>query len=138
MKIIRVYKKGSMKKELIIAILLGIAGLLFLGFVLTNVPGKKPTTNQQTQVSMPTLAQSQTQTFTNADVAAHASSNDCYMIVENNVYNLTSYLSEHPSDITMYCGKDATVAFTTKNGKGPHSAKDEEKLNTMLVGKVTQ
>lgn len=116
--------------------LLGIAGLVFLGFVLTNVTGKKPTANQQIEVSTPTLAQSQTQTFTTDQVALHASIGDCFMIVQNNVYNLTSYLSQHPTDITMYCGKDATVAFNTRGGKGPHNEKAINNLETMLIGKL--
>ncbi len=133
------YKEIDMKKELIIAVILGGGGVIFLGFVLSNASMVKKTLNQkQPQTPAPTTSQNQNQTFTTSEVATHNSTNDCYMIVENNVYNLTDYLPEHPTDIAMYCGKDGTVAFNTRGGKGPHSDKAKERLNTMLVGTLIQ
>jgi cytochrome b involved in lipid metabolism len=127
-----------MKKELLIAILLGIAGIVFLGFVLTNASKKKIPIQEQTQTSTPTSIQNQTQTFTAKDVATHATTNNCYMIVNGSVYNLTNYLSEHPTDISSYCGTDATVVFNTRGGKGPHDAKATNRLETMFVGTLAQ
>lgn len=125
-----------MKKELIITVLLGLIGIVFLGFVLANAAGKKPIQKQTQPSGAPTAASQQTtmQTFTAEDVALHASVNDCYMIVNTNVYDLTSYLPDHPGDISMYCGTDGTIAFTTRNGKGPHDDKSVRQMETMIIG----
>lgn len=71
-------------------------------------------------------------------VATHNTANDCWVIVKNQVYNVTSLIPQHPGGpgaITPFCGKDATIAFENRNGKGPHPQKSQEKLDTVyLVG----
>jgi cytochrome b involved in lipid metabolism len=53
-------------------------------------------------------------------VAEHSLLSDCWFVINNNIYNITDYLANHPGgekNITDYCGKDATTAFETKGGK---------------------
>lgn len=48
------------------------------------------------------------------DVSAHNSKNDCWVIIHDQVYDVTSFLPEHPGGsaiIMKYAGKDATKAF---------------------------
>lgn len=76
------------------------------------------------------------------EIAKHNTANDCWMIINNNVYNLSSFLNQHPagSDIMIpYCGKDGTQAFATKGGKGdPHSSQAQAMLPNYLIGQVGQ
>jgi len=60
-------------------------------------------------------------TFTTTEVAKHNSKEDCWVIIANKVYDVTTFLSDHPGGqraILMYAGKDATKEFQmlhTKN-----------------------
>lgn len=66
-------------------------------------------------------ANTQAKTYSLSDVAKHATSTDCWMIISNKVYDVTSYIPNHPGGdrITAGCGKDATTIFTgIKGGKG--------------------
>ena len=53
------------------------------------------------------------------DVAEHATSDDCWSIVNGNIYDLTEWISEHPGGsgpIESICGLDATQAFGNQHG----------------------
>ena len=59
-------------------------------------------------------------------VARHNSEEDCWIIIDDNVYDVTSYLNSHPGGvgkIMQYAGKDATKAFQQQG----HSPKAIEK-----------
>lgn len=74
-------------------------------------------------------------------VAQHNNSNDCWVIISNKVYNVTSYINIHPAGpekIIPYCGKNATTAFDTKGGKGSHSQEAQNLLNTYYVGNLSR
>jgi cytochrome b involved in lipid metabolism len=76
-------------------------------------------------------------TYMAADVAKHSTPDDCWMIVNGNVYNLTSYLNQHPGGpdkITPYCGKDATQPFSQKPNGQPHSQRANDVLASLQVG----
>jgi len=76
-------------------------------------------------------------TITSSDVAKHNTVSDCWLIVNEKVYNVTDYIYLHPADpntIIDNCGKDATVAFDAKGGKGSHSQRAKDALNDYYVG----
>ncbi|EDR15041.1 uncharacterized protein LACBIDRAFT_300783 [Laccaria bicolor S238N-H82] len=53
-------------------------------------------------------------TWTLEQVAKHNTQDSCWVIIENNVYDVTEFLSEHPGGakiILKYAGKDATAAY---------------------------
>ncbi|KIK06860.1 hypothetical protein K443DRAFT_129445 [Laccaria amethystina LaAM-08-1] len=53
-------------------------------------------------------------TWTLEQVAKHNTHDSCWVIIENNVYDVTEFLSEHPGGakiILKYAGKDATAAY---------------------------
>ena len=81
-----------------------------------------------------------TTTISAQEVAKHSSSSDCWIIISNKVYNVSSYLRSHPGGagtITPYCGKDATHAFDTKDlgGSGAnHSSRAYNHLDSIYVG----
>jgi cytochrome b involved in lipid metabolism len=64
---------------------------------------------QPTPSPVPTPTQ-----YSKTAVAAHSTSSDCWIIINDQVLDVTDYLPGHPggaSAITPYCGKDATTAF---------------------------
>lgn len=75
------------------------------------------------------------------EIAKHSSTNNCWMIISNKVYNLTSYLAVHPGGggaIVPYCGKDGTVAFATKDIGQPHSSAAQNFLADYFIGNLGQ
>lgn len=76
--------------------------------------------------------------LTPSDVATHNTRQDCWMVIENKVYDVTDYLLKHPAPqlpLADYCGKDATEGWRTKGKIGkPHSKKAEILLKSMLKG----
>jgi len=75
--------------------------------------------------------------LTTEEVQKHNQPTDCWLIIENKVYNVTDYLNIHPGGagrITPYCGSDATQAFLTKDGQGSHSQTAFQDLTQLYIG----
>lgn len=73
------------------------------------------------------------------DIASHSTENDCWMAIENNVYDVTKYISDHPGgkDILLGCGKDATSYFNNRPGEGtPHPKKTQAILSQFIIGRL--
>lgn len=52
--------------------------------------------------------------FTLQEIAKHNKESDCWVIIDGNVYDLTSFLDQHPGGkkaIMTFAGKDATEEF---------------------------
>ncbi|KND47668.1 MAG: hypothetical protein AB201_01900 [Parcubacteria bacterium C7867-006] len=65
--------------------------------------------------------------YTLAQVALHNKSSDCWSAVSGGVYNLTSWISQHPggaSAIIGLCGIDGTAGFTAQHGGQGNPAKE--------------
>lgn len=74
-------------------------------------------------------------TLTPEEVARHNSPQDCWIIVEGKVYDVTGYLTLHPGGpetILPYCGKEATQAFATLGGRGRDHSPNAYRLLTQL------
>jgi cytochrome b involved in lipid metabolism len=79
----------------------------------------------------------QANTYTLADVAKHASESDCWMAIENKVYNLTDYLNKHPvgpSMVVPWCGAEATEGMRSKGIGSDHSSFAWGQLNSYYIG----
>ena len=52
-------------------------------------------------------------TYTLADIASHNSPSDCWTTIDGKVYNITSFIPNHPggSIIIRVCGRDGTALF---------------------------
>lgn len=78
-------------------------------------------------------------TYTLAQVAQHASEDDCWMVIAGQVYDLTAYLPEHPSDpaVTLpWCGREASEAYRTKTKGRAHSPYADRLLPKYRIGQA--
>lgn len=88
-----------------------------------------PATNKSTSPTSSTL--------NTTEVQKHNSQADCWIIVSNQVYNVTAYIPFHPGGtqrIVNTCGTDATTAFNTRGGSGSHSTNAHNLLNNYYLG----
>lgn len=75
-------------------------------------------------------ASSKPGTYTLADVAKHADASSCWAAINNNVYDLTRWVNQHPGGsrrILALCGRDATADFEKEHG-------GERRPETTLAG----
>ncbi len=74
--------------------------------------------------------------LTNSEIKTHNLKSDCWSIVNANVYNLTSYVQNHPggaSVIANICGKDGSQAFVNQHNT---QGKPNNVLSSFLLGPV--
>jgi len=74
-----------------------------------------------------------TKEFTYAEVAAHNTKKDLYVVIHDKVYNSSSFVDEHPGgeEVLLDCaGQDATEAFEDVG----HSDEAREILAGLLIG----
>lgn len=80
-------------------------------------------------------------TLTATEIAKHNSISDCWMIIDNKVYSLASYLGQHPGGagaILSYCGQNGTVGFQTKDTGRSHSQAAQNLLARYYIGDFGQ
>jgi len=73
--------------------------------------------------------------FTFSEIKIHNNKDDCWIVINNNVYNVTSYLSLHPGGSTTiipFCGNNASDAFFSERKHGARALSD---LDSLLIGK---
>jgi cytochrome b involved in lipid metabolism len=110
-----------------------IAGLAF--YQNNKNTGNNPGT------SLPAVNSGSPITLTLTEIASHGSQSSCWIIVNNNVYDVTSSLGNHPSGasaVLPYCGKEATNAFKTKNTGSDHLSSSYTWLEQLKLGSVGQ
>jgi cytochrome b involved in lipid metabolism len=107
--------------------------LFFAILILTGCGAKKlpPAVSVQKTSGMPM-----------ATVAEHNAPEDCWLVINNNIYSVADYIANHPGgekNITDYCGKDATTAFETKGGSGKtHSDLARQLLAQYYIGDLAR
>ncbi len=73
-------------------------------------------------------------------VKKHNKAEDCWVVVDNNVYDVTNHLPTHSGGaevIAKVCGADATKYFSdSQPGTHAHSDSAKEKLKGCLIGKL--
>jgi hypothetical protein len=74
--------------------------------------------------------------LSSAEVALHDTQQDCWLIIDGNVYDVTSFIETHPGGdrILRGCGKDATLLFHQREGKSDHSTQAKNLLQTYYIG----
>jgi cytochrome b involved in lipid metabolism len=80
-----------------------------------------------------TASPSATTSYTTADVAKHNMRSDCWIILKNNVYDVTKFGPQHPGGDKIYdgCGQDLTTFIQTQ-----HKPISETVYTPYLIGKL--
>ncbi len=76
-------------------------------------------------------------TYTIKEIEKHNSENDCWIIFDQSVYDITKYIGEHDRymNIRYWCGHDITLAFKTKDHFGrDHKRSSYTLLETFRIG----
>jgi cytochrome b involved in lipid metabolism len=80
------------------------------------------------------------QTYSPSQIAEHDSSDDCWIVVQDKVYDVTAFINSHPGGeaILQGCGTDATELYATRPmGSGtPHSNRANNLLQAYLIGEL--
>jgi hypothetical protein len=90
----------------------------------------------ETESSAPDDAVVDDTVFTPDEVAQHSTAEDCWTIIDGNVYDVTPFASRHPGGlaaISALCGGDGTAEFGGKHGSdsAPNSQLESLKIGTV-------
>ncbi len=114
-----------------VAITLSIVVVAIVAWIIfmphTSSPATTPVTESPT---------STTNYYTKAEVATHASSQSCWSIVNGKVYDLTSWIGQHPGGqqaIKGLCGTDGSATFNGQHGGQP---RPERELAGFIIGEL--
>ncbi|KAJ9692242.1 hypothetical protein PVL29_011352 [Vitis rotundifolia] len=90
----------------VVAILLGV----LLGALLVIPPLKKTGNSKTAQKGFMSKV---SKTYTKAEISLHNKNTDCWIIIKDKVYDVTSYVEEHPGGdaILAHAGDDSTEGF---------------------------
>ena len=119
-----------LKKELIVGtlgVIFVIALTFFYGFRYQNQLQKTSSIKIEPNLSQTSITLSLT------EIQKHNSAKDCWVIISNNVYDVTSYMGLHPGgavNISSFCGQDMTRAFLNQR----HSSLADQQHLMMLLG----
>ena len=122
-----------MKKIILISIPI-ITALVVGLFIFTNNYKNNPLSPETVNK---TSTPEPIKTITLAEISKHKDSTNCWMAIEGNVYDVTSFVPNHPGEeaILLGCGKDATEIFNTRPNDGTsHSSKARQLLQQFLIG----
>lgn len=75
--------------------------------------------------------------YTLSDVLPHSTKEDCWMVIDNKVYDVTKFIPMHKGgdQILLGCGKDATELFNNRpDEKGSHPEKAFNMLPNFQIG----
>ncbi len=105
----------------------------------TSMPTNSSSTTSAAAATTPAVTTTTTQapgTYTMAQVAQHATTSSCWTVVNDKVYDVTAWVSQHPGGpdpIGSLCGHDGTSAFTNEHGteRKPNSTLDGYKIGTL-------
>ena len=119
----------------------GLITVLVIGVAITLVvSGSSPEDVDTGGTSTPTdqiQRQELAQTFTLEEIAQHNTAQDCWMAIDGTVYDLSTFIDQHPGgdDILRGCGIDATELFYNRDGRGTsHSPVATALLGSYVIG----
>lgn len=111
------------KRTLIPFIIIGIGVVIIFGiFIYASTIIPPQTSEQVFDDTVPLLS--------TEEVAAHNSEDDCWVILDQGVYDVTSFVENHPTPYN--CGEDETERYHGQHGEGIRAS-----LQEVLVGEVS-
>ncbi len=100
-------------------VLIGIIILVVIGMWAfipnqTSSELKSQSTTVQKQINPTSTMET---SYSLSEVAMHNSATNCWLVIEQNVYNVTDFIPQHPGgeEILKGCGKDATSLFQSED-----------------------
>ncbi|VVB77837.1 Cytochrome b5-like Heme/Steroid binding domain protein [uncultured archaeon] len=115
-----------------------LVALFITGFLIANKNNSSNLISRPGSQIQENGSLSDTIGLTLQEIEKHNKATDCWMIINNKVYDITSYIGSHPggySTIVSGCGKDATELYDTKGNRGsPHSANANSLLDAYFIG----
>lgn len=121
-----------MKKTVSIAI--AVIVLAVIGYAVMNRQNSKTESENTTTTPPAATPPASASVYTMAQVQAANSKQKCWTVVDGKVYDLTSFVSEHPGGearILSLCGKDGTQAFSNQHGDQP---RPNNELSGLQIG----
>ncbi len=122
----------------------GVILVLIIGFIVVLSVQSGGTSSHAPAVttkdvgsSTPTTTSSAT-TYTLAQVATHANGTSCWTAINGGVYDVTSWINQHPGGpgaILSICGKDGSAAF---NGQHGGQARPASELAGFKIGALAK
>lgn len=106
----------------------------------------QPSQQQQTSEPTPSIETAQTgtveadsdaKTYSFSEVSDNDSVTSCWTVIDNNVYDLTDWVQEHPGGparILSICGTDATETFAGMHGENENA---KAALDMFLIGTLS-
>ncbi|CAH0404961.1 unnamed protein product [Chilo suppressalis] len=92
-------------------------------------------TEKWSQTIEPGAPEAKDRVITLEEVAHHDTARDCWVVIYDRVYDITTFLEEHPggADVMLeYAGQDASTAFRSSG----HSRNTTRTLDRFLVGEL--
>ncbi len=127
-----------MKIENIIGIVGTILIIIFVSFISVNYFSNQKNLNQAIgNINITINNTDKTSQLADEDVSTHNTATDCWLIIDNKVFDVTNYLRLHPGGkaiVVPYCGGEATAAFANRGGEGSHSQNAIEQLGGLYIG----
>lgn len=126
----------SFKKEVIVGFLSVFAVIVLVVYFIVSYSSRQNLNYSNTPITQSSQQVQQPVTLTIEEIKKHSSDTGCWFIVNNKVYDVTSYF-DHPGGrdrIINYCGTDATSAYQTQDGKGSHSSEAQQLLQNFYIG----
>ncbi|MFO0718451.1 MAG: cytochrome b5-like heme/steroid binding domain-containing protein [Candidatus Paceibacterota bacterium] len=112
-----------MNRNIIISVVILIVLAGGIIFTISSNGNDKQNPSAPTSTTAPTSTPAPTtqtaSSFTMAQVQTHNSKTDCWSAINGKVYNLTSWIGQHPGGqgaILSICGKDGSPAFNDQHG----------------------
>lgn len=139
-----------MQKNQLLSVILGV---VVVGLIIFSVASQKSETPSPaspsisenattTETTSSSSSQEQTSSssgaYTLTEVAQHKDETSCWSAIDGGVYDLTSWISQHPGgsrEILRICGKDGSIAFNRQHGGAEEQAAI---LRTFKIGTLAQ
>lgn len=144
--------KPSSLAMIAVIVLVLIGGLLYFvsaeneeDIISTNQSSESENSNQQNQIenteqpAIPKDATTVSNSITPSEVAVHNTEEDCWTIIDNSVYDITSYVSRHPggNNILSACGVYATEFFYGEQA-GQLGGRNDHSEDNQAVSQLAQ
>lgn len=104
-----------MKKHIILLLTILTLGLAGCSQTTISIDTSQTVKTSATSTNI-NIATTEPSVYTLEQVSQHDSPTDCWLIIENNVYDVSDFTDIHPggSVITTGCGKDVTADFNSE------------------------